>query len=201
MVGNEDATSAASPASSIDPLEALREWAQTRRYVLSEHVIRALMSGAVSVPEIEAVLRGGRVIEEHRHIGRAPAYLFCGVVQGKPVHVVAAAGDDDHLVASFAYVPSPPLWLDPRHRAPRHDRGDMTPIRCFFCGGDIKSVTVGNFDYRLEGKLYVIKRVPAGLCLQCGEKYVDADASRRLNELIAAQRFTATEQVRVIEYQ
>lgn len=188
-------------SNSSDLIASLRDSAHARRYVLSEHVIRTLMSGAVTLPEIEAVLCGGKVLEEHRCFGRTPAYLFCGIVRGKPVHVVAAAGDDDHLVASFAYVPSPPLWLDARRRAPQNDRGDMTPAKCFFCGGDIKAVTVGNFDYRLEGKLYVIKRVPAGLCLQCGEKYVDVQASRRLNELIAEGRFTATEQVQVIEYQ
>ena len=72
--------------------------------------------------------------------------------------------------------------------------------RCFFCGGAIQQVTVGNFDYRLEGRLYVIKKVPAGLCGQCGEKYVDAAVGRRLNALIAQQAYTGSETVGVIDY-
>ena len=171
--------------------------------MLSEHVIRSLMSGEVSVPEIEAVLRAGHVIEEHRHVSRATSYLFCGIIKGKPVHVAGADGGNGWLVVTFAYVPRPPLWLDPRRRVHQGDGGVMNKsfTTCFFCAGEIKTVTVGNFDYRLEGKLYVIKRVPAGLCLQCGEKYVDTDVSRRLNSLIEEQRFTMTEEVQVIEYQ
>lgn len=183
-------------------VEALRACLHAGRYVLSEHVVRSLMGGEVSVPEIEAVLRGGRVLEEHRHLSRPPGYLFCGIVKGKAVHVVAADGGNGWLVVSFAYVPRPPLWLDPRRRA-NNDEGEVMAksfARCFFCGGDIKPVTVGNFDYRLEGKLYVIKRVPAGLCLQCGEKYIDTEVSRRLNSMIEQQIFTATEEVQVIEY-
>ncbi len=71
---------------------------------------------------------------------------------------------------------------------------------CFFCGGEIKDITVGNFDYRLEGQLYVIKKVPAGLCQQCGEKYVETEVARTMNALIEEERFSGTEDVRVIEY-
>jgi YgiT-type zinc finger domain-containing protein len=189
-----------SPASNSS--QDLRDRLARGRYMLSEHVVRSLMSGEITVPEIEAVLRAGRIIEEHRPPGRATGYLFCGIVKGKPLHVVGADGGDDWLVVSFAYVPKPPLWLNPLVRAPE----EVAPMsksfaRCYFCGGDIKSVTVGNFDYRLEGKLYVIKRVPAGLCLQCGEKYVDTEVSRRLNSLIEGRQFTQAEEVQVIEYQ
>lgn len=184
------------------PAGALRDWARRGRYVLSEHVVRSIMGGGVTVPEIEAVLIGGKLLEEHRQPGRAASYLFCGIVRGKPVHVIAAAAKD-WLVATFAYVPGSPLWLDPRRRADQGNGGSMSkPLsNCFFCGGDIKSVTVGNFDYRLEGKLYVIKKVPAGLCQQCGEKYLEATVGRTLNVLIAERKFTATEEVQVIEFQ
>lgn len=194
-----------SPASNsnTDAVGVLREWARQGRYVICEHVVRSVMGGEVTVPEIEAVLIGGKVLEEHRQPGRASSYLFCGIVRGKPVHVIAAAGGNDWLVATFAYVPQPPLWLDPRRRAVQGDGGSMSKsfANCYFCGGEIKSVTVGNFDYRLEGKLYVIKKVPAGLCLQCGEKYLEASVSRTLNALIAERKFTTTEEVQVIEYQ
>lgn len=170
--------------------------------MLSEHVIRSLMAGEVTVPEIEAVLRAGRVIEEHHHATRARSYVLCGVVRGKPVHAVCADGGNGWVAVPFAYVPKPPAWLDPRRRAIQGERNMTGPFSsCYFCGGEIKNVTVGNFDYRLEGKLYVIKRVPAGLCLQCGEKFIDAEVGRKLNGLIERQEFTATEQVNVIEYQ
>lgn len=174
--------------------------ADASRYVLSEHVIRALMSGRITVPQIEAALRGGRIIEEHRHPERDPAYLLCAVHDGKPVHVISAPRANGGLVVAHAYVPAPPLWRTALHRSPGEPTMSDSITTCFFCGGAIKQVTVGNFDYRLEGRLYVIKKVPAGLCEQCGEKYVDAEVGRRLNALIAQQAFTGSETVNVIDY-
>ncbi len=72
--------------------------------------------------------------------------------------------------------------------------------QCFFCGGQVDSITIGNFDYRLEGQLYVIKGTPAGLCLQCGEKYVTADTAKKINALIEAGDFSGTEEVRVRQF-
>lgn len=180
------------------------EWIATcvaaSRYVLSEHVIRSLMAGSIDVAQIETALRGGRVIEEHRHLNRDPAYLLCAVHGGRPVHAIAAPRADGWLVVTHAYVPAPPLWRTALHRSGREPMISDTITTCFFCGGAIKQVTVGNFDYRLEGRLYVIKKVPAGLCQQCGEKYVDAEVGRHLNALIAQQAFTGSETVGVIDY-
>ncbi|MCK0506673.1 DUF4258 domain-containing protein [Aromatoleum anaerobium] len=174
--------------------------AEASRYVLSEHVIRSLMAGRIEVAQIEAALRGGRIIEEHRHAERETAYLLCALHDGKPVHAVAAPRADDWLVVTHAYVPAPPLWRTALHRSSGEPTMSDSITQCFFCGGAIKQVTVGNFDYRLEGRLYVIKKVPAGLCGQCGEKYVDAEVGRRLNALIVRQAFTGSETVGVIDY-
>lgn len=180
------------------------EWiaarAEASRYVLSEHVIRSLMAGSVNVAQIEAALRTGRIIEEHRHVERVPAYLLCAVHDGKAVHVIAAPQADGGLVVTHAYVPAPPLWRTALHRSEGIAAMSDPITTCYFCGGAIKQVTVGNFDYRLEGRLYVIKKVPAGLCQQCGEKYVDARVGRRLDALIAQQAFTGSETVGVIDF-
>jgi len=72
--------------------------------------------------------------------------------------------------------------------------------KCFFCGGGVKAVTVGNFDCRKDGKLYVIKKMPAGLCVECGEKYFEAEVAQRMEELIEAGQFSATETANVIEF-
>lgn len=188
---------------SCDPAVArYRDCVRSARYVMSEHVVRSLMSGAVSVDEIEAAVQGGVVIEAHTHARRGPAYLIAARGRGRPIHVMCADGADGWLVIAFAYVPAPPLWVTPGRRSPRgvpEMTGKFTT--CYFCGGEIKHVTVGNFDYRKEGKLYVIKRVPAGLCLDCGEKYIEPDVGRRMDLMIADNEFTATEPVNVIEFQ
>ena len=72
---------------------------------------------------------------------------------------------------------------------------------CFFCGGILRDINVGSFDYRLEGQLYVIKKVPAALCEQCGEKYISAEVARKINDQIAAGNYTETELVHVHTYE
>ncbi len=191
-------------AAKLDQFQEM-EWfagrVRDRRYMLSEHVIRALMGGQVTVPDIETALLTGRVLEEHMHAKRGTSYLIVGRNGKKFIHLVCAEGGG-LLVVLFAYRPALPTWENALRRAPiREDAMSETYTTCYFCGGAMKQITVGNFDYRLEGQLYVIKKVPASLCLECGEKYIDTEVGHRMNALIAAQAFTASEQINVIEYQ
>lgn len=191
-------------AAKLDQFQEM-EWfagcVHDRRYMLSEHVVRALMGGQVTVPDIEIVLQNGRMLEEHRHAKRGTSYLVVGRNGKKFIHVLCAEGDG-LLVVLFAYRPTLPIWENALRRTPiRENEMSETYNTCYFCGGAMKQITVGNFDYRLEGQLYVIKKVPASLCLECGEKYIDTEVGHRMNALIAAQDFSASEQVGVIEYQ
>lgn len=174
------------------------------RYTLSEHVLRSLVSGEVSVSDIEAVLLTGNVLEERHNPLRGASYLVYGESDGRPVHVMCAPGKTGGLVVTFAYVPAMPNWASPTRR---NDLGgsNMTEATasagtCFFCGGAMKKITMGNFDYRREGRLYVIKKIPATLCQQCGEKYLDAEVGRKLNALIDDKKFSGAEQADVIEF-
>ena len=188
----------------IDPVQAMaryRDCLRGGRYVMSEHVIRSLMGGVVRVADIKAAVLGGTVIEIHDHAKRGPGLLVAALSRGRPLHVLCAEGVAGWLVILFAYVPAPPIWATPGRR---HSRGTSEMngkfTSCYFCGGEIKTVTVGNFDYRKDGKLYVIKRVPAGLCLECGEKYVEPQVGHRMDSMIENKEFTATEPVDVIEF-
>ena len=82
-----------------------------------------------------------------------------------------------------------------------HQKMDKKQMKCFFCNSEIKSITVGNFDFRWEGDLYVIKSVPAGLCVQCGEKYISAEASRKIVAIIEKNDLIEKGEVLVFEYQ
>lgn len=105
------------------------------------------------------------------------------------------------MIISLAYLAAAPPWDALRGTFPNENDTMQTVFqRCFFCGGEVKAITIGNFDYRLEGRLYVIKDTPAGLCLQCGEKYVTAETARTINRLIATGRFTHTEEVHVLAF-
>jgi len=54
---------------------------------------------------------------------------------------------------------------------------------CSFCGGEVKNERV-ELDYRYKGKLYVFTEVPAGICQQCGEKYLTAKVAKEIERRI-----------------
>ena len=49
--------------------------------------------------------------------------------------------------------------------------------------------------------MYVIKRLPATLCAQCGEKYIRADVAKNIDALISEKTFSGTETVHVVDYE
>ena len=59
-----------------------------------------------------------------------------------------------------------------------HEYGD-----CSFCGGEVKEEKV-ELDYRYQGKLFIFKNVPAGVCQQCGEKYLSAKVAKEIERRI-----------------
>ncbi len=54
--------------------------------------------------------------------------------------------------------------------------------KCYFCKAKVvhQQVTI---DYRWGDTLVVIKDVPAGVCRQCGEKYLSSDVYKELERL------------------
>jgi YgiT-type zinc finger domain-containing protein len=55
--------------------------------------------------------------------------------------------------------------------------------KCCFCKGKVRGERV-TIDYRWGERLFVIEDVPAGLCHQCGEKYLDSAVYRELENLV-----------------
>lgn len=62
-----------------------------------------------------------------------------------------------------------------------HKYGD-----CSFCGGEVKEDMV-ELDYRYKGKLYIFQNVPAGVCQQCGEKYLTAAVAKKIEHRIKSK--------------
>jgi YgiT-type zinc finger domain-containing protein len=71
---------------------------------------------------------------------------------------------------------------------------------CYFCRGRVERRTV-DVDFRWGKRLKVIRRVPAGVCRQCGERYFDAAVYKDM-ERLATSRRKAMKQVTVdvVEY-
>jgi YgiT-type zinc finger domain-containing protein len=58
---------------------------------------------------------------------------------------------------------------------------------CYFCRGTIEPRNV-DVDFRWGKKLKVIRRVPAGVCRQCGERYFDAGVYKAMEGLARSRR-------------
>lgn len=59
-----------------------------------------------------------------------------------------------------------------------HKYGD-----CSYCRGEVKEEKV-ELDYRYQGKLFIFQNVPAGVCQQCGEKYITAKVAKEIERRI-----------------
>lgn len=192
------------PNEEIQPYKEMKWFAgrvRESRFRLAEHVLRFLVAGRVTMTDIETVLLSGAVLEEHRNPMRGAIYLVYGVSDGKPVHLVCADGGNGWLLVLFAYVPALPVWATPtRRNDPGGSDMEESAGRCFFCGGNLVEITMGNYDYRREGQLCVIKNLPGTLCQQCDEKYIHVDVGKRLNALIDEKKFSRLESAVVIDY-
>jgi len=54
--------------------------------------------------------------------------------------------------------------------------------KCYFCRAKVVEQLI-SIDYRWGDTLVVIKDVPAGVCQQCGEKYLESDVYKELERL------------------
>lgn len=58
---------------------------------------------------------------------------------------------------------------------------------CSLCGGAVEPQVV-ELDYRYKGELYIMRDVPAGVCQQCGEKYLTAKIAKEIEKLITSEQ-------------
>jgi len=54
--------------------------------------------------------------------------------------------------------------------------------KCYFCKAKVVEQQI-TIDYRWGDSLVVIKDVPAGVCQQCGEKYLSSSVYKELERL------------------
>jgi len=54
---------------------------------------------------------------------------------------------------------------------------------CFFCGGKVEERLIRR-EIWWEARLFLIDKVPVGVCQQCGEKVVLPDVARKIDSLL-----------------
>ena len=73
--------------------------------------------------------------------------------------------------------------------------------KCYFCKGKVvqKKITL---DFRWGEDLVVIKDVPAGVCQQCGEKYIESSVYKELESMAKSKgQVTDTIKVDVLDFE
>lgn len=65
----------------------------------------------------------------------------------------------------------------------KRNNKEQTYGDCSYCGGEVKEANV-ELDYRYKGKLYIFIDVPAGVCRQCGEKFLTARVAKEIENRI-----------------
>ena len=58
---------------------------------------------------------------------------------------------------------------------------------CYFCKGHVTSKSI-NYMARQGDDYTLVKNLPAEMCEQCGEVYLDLSASRRVDEALSHSR-------------
>jgi len=54
---------------------------------------------------------------------------------------------------------------------------------CLYCQGDLETRHV-TLDKRWRGELFIIENVPALVCRQCGEKYLDGTVVEEIDQMV-----------------
>ena len=52
---------------------------------------------------------------------------------------------------------------------------------CIYCSGQVEE-RLERIDYRFHGQLFILERVPTGVCTQCGEKYFTAEVAKQMEK-------------------
>jgi YgiT-type zinc finger domain-containing protein len=58
---------------------------------------------------------------------------------------------------------------------------------CDFCGGRLEEKVI-IYDKRWGQRLYTFEEIPALVCAQCGEKYLDGKVAERIESIIKSEK-------------
>jgi YgiT-type zinc finger domain-containing protein len=73
---------------------------------------------------------------------------------------------------------------------------NITPKQCPLCGGRVESGRT-TFSADVGGLLFVARHVPAQVCEQCGEEWIDNTVAQDL-ERLAAESISAHREIEIV---
>lgn len=94
-------------------LKKLKKATQDGNLEWKKHVTERLVERGITRIEVLAILNEGDVIREYTDDTPCPSALFLGLIEKRPVHVVAAYDEHNNLVHIVtAYEPSLGFFMD-----------------------------------------------------------------------------------------
>ncbi|MDH4329200.1 MAG: DUF4258 domain-containing protein [Nitrospira sp.] len=120
--------------------------------VFRVHAIQRMFQRRISKDEVRQVVVTGEIVESYPTDKPFPSRLILGWSGPRPLHVVAA---DDV-------------------------RAEETPMTCVICKSGETQPGTATVTLEREGATVVIKRVPARVCKNCGEEYVEESVTASL---------------------
>jgi len=144
------------------------------RLVYRVHAIERMVERGISHDDVRKVLAEGKEIESYPGDFPHPSRLVLGWCGQRPIHVVAAesAADNETIISDRLRTRSGPLGAGIRK--------EKSAMKCVICkNGETRP---GKTTVTLErgGVTLATKGVPARICDNCGEAYVDEGITRRL---------------------
>jgi len=131
----------------------------------------------ISKEEVRAALEQGETIEDYPEDWPFPSQLMLGIVEDRPLHVVA--GFDEQTGICYivtVYDPNPV-------RVVGGFQGEEMTMKCIMCKhGETERRLVSVLIDQEETPL-IIKNVPADVCRNCGERYFDEETTGKLLDL------------------
>jgi YgiT-type zinc finger domain-containing protein len=125
-----------------------------RSIFFSGHAIRRMFERSIGRSKVTEVVRFGDVIDDYPDDEPFPSFLIFGFVGNRPLHVVVAVETES--------------------------KNKEKPMRCILCKqGNTKS---GMVTVTLErgDTIVIIKGVPAQVCENCGEYYLNDEITERV---------------------
>ena len=162
-------------------------------YSFRLHAVQKMFERNISPDHVIDAVENGEVIRRYDDDTPYPSRLILGWVEVRPLHVVAADTDTEIIIIT-AYEPDPDTW-----NADFWDQERAIRMKCMICkhGKTLPGTTTVTLER--GATTLIFKGVPAQICQNCGEAYLDEETSRQLLA-IAERAVEGGVQVEIREY-
>lgn len=94
----------------------IREKVKQDKYEISFHAEKERYTEDITIPDIEAAIGEGEILEDYPNDPRGSSCLVLGYSQQRPIHIVCGYSSTGWIRIITVYLPKLPKWIDERTR-------------------------------------------------------------------------------------